>query len=308
MAGNKFMQIMMTGILKIDGFYKPYNRCFKNKNSFDVLNQMIVSEGKCVINKDSQMATQDLMNWLQINQSNLEMTKHVLKRAYKPNDPVFLYADTTGKFQYTSLNIELAKQTETIAKFDIQKYTYDTFKDNADYQNIFYNSYNIYDFCTYIAQIKNNGVGYKYYNTSTGLSNNKLINNSHPLSDLSAKDKDTSDDLAVLTDFGHQQSKNTHKNYYQAIIQNDFFKNNMMGSFVLELNINSLAKPRLMSKTNVVIPSLIGPDQNHVMSGEYLVIGKVHQIAKVNGIYDLKIACVRNGYNNSPNEVSNLVK
>jgi hypothetical protein len=75
---------------------------------------------------------------------------------------------------------------------------------------------------------------------------------------------------------------------------------------MLELNINSLNKNKLMSKLNVTIPSLIGPDQNNIMSGEYIIIGRIHEIAKVNGIYNLRVACVRNGFNKSPFESSNL--
>jgi hypothetical protein len=304
MSGNKFMQIMMIGALKIDGFYKPFNRCFKNKNSFDVLYQMIVKEGGKTLNKDSQMSTQDLMNWLQINQNNLDMVKHVLKRAYKPNDPVFLFADSTGEFNYTSLNIELSKETESISKFNIQKYSYDNFKDDEDYKNLWYNSYNLFNFDSYTNQIKNYGVKYKYYDTNSGLADKKYSDNTHQLSALSSKLKDSLNDYSLYTDFGVNHNENTHDHYYDAIVQNDYLKNNFFGGNIVELNINSVCHPRLMSKTNIDIPSLIGPGSNHVLSGEYLIVGKIHEIHKVNGVYGLRIACARNGNNKSPFETS----
>jgi hypothetical protein len=303
MHGSMFMQIMMVGILKIDDFYSPIkSRSFKLKNSVDVLRQIISFEGKHIF--EASTSTNDLMTWLQVQQNNFDMVKHVLNRSYKPNDCTFLYAydsaksenDTTIKFMYTSLQTQLSKKEFGTARYDIEKYSAEAFNDNIDYNNLWFNSYNIFDFTSYVNRINNYGIKYNYYLPSFGEKNINLNDDSHPLSDLTNKNKNNKNQITDAFNYGYQ-SKNVFENYYKAIAQNKYYKYNFFSS-ILELNINALCKPKLFNKINANVPSLINREGNIALSGEYLIIGITHEIG-VGNIYRKRIACSRNGINSN---------
>ena len=113
MRGNKFMQIMIVGAMTVKNFYSPVQyRSFHNLSSKSVFQQILSAEGGVPVS--APVSTTDTMTWLQ-TASNMEFCKHVLRRSYVANDCMFLYADTTGTFNYTSLKTELEKEIEGIA-------------------------------------------------------------------------------------------------------------------------------------------------------------------------------------------------
>jgi hypothetical protein len=298
MHGTKFTQIMLVGILKVKDFYSPIrSRAFKLRNSIDVLKQIISAEGEHSLDSTG-LFTNDLMTWLQVQCSNLDMVKHILKRAYKPNDCLFLYFDgLKEKFIYTSLQNELAKKEESIAKFDVEKYSAEYFEDQIDYKNLWFNAFNIFSFSTYTNSINNYGIKYNYYSPALGEKDIELRDNTHPMSDLSDKKKENVNQVTDALNFGYL-SGNTFKDYYKAQAQNHYLKQNMFGDYIVELNINSLCKPRIFSKVKVNIPSVVGGGVNEPLSGEYLVAGIVHEFG-VGDIYRKRVALARNGTNKS---------
>jgi hypothetical protein len=307
MAGTKFAQIIIAGALHVDNFYSPiHTRSFSNRNSSDVLKQLLISEGNSKLSIGA--STTDVMTWLQIHISNIDFCKHILKRSYIANDTMFLYADTnsyatstgnadnvTSGFNYTSFKTEVDKNIEGIARYNLVNYSADSFEDAADYKDFWFNTYNVFDFNSYVNKTKNYGVTYSYYDTVNGKQSVKLSDLSHPLSDLSAKDVNSAEQMSHEYDLGYLPVGNVHQNYYKAMVQNDYYKSNFLGGFVLELNINSLGKPRLFSRVNVVIPSMLGTGSNESLSGNYIVAGVVHDLGK--GMqYKKRMALIRNGF------------
>lgn len=145
MRGNKFMQIMIVGVLKVNNFYSPVQyRSFHNMNSKSVFKQIMTEGGRAI---NTPVSTTDTMTWLQ-TESNMEFCKHVLRRSYVANDCMFLYADTTGTFNYTSLKTELEKEIEGIAHNDLEKYSADKFENDSDLKDYWFNTFNITDMNT----------------------------------------------------------------------------------------------------------------------------------------------------------------
>jgi hypothetical protein len=306
MSGTKFTQIIIAGALHVENFYSPiYTRSFNNKNSVTVLKQLLKTEGKS--NLYFSVPTTDVMTWLQINISNIDFCKHILKRSYIANDTMFLYADTssnaastgignvTSGFNYTSFKTEVDKNIEGTARCDLRNYSADAFEDAADYKDFWFNTYNVFDFHAYINKVRNYGVSYNYYDTTSGRIAPEISDTTAPLSDLTAKDKTKAGQMAHNFDLGYFPTGNVHSNYYKALVQNDYLKSNFFGGYILELNINSLGKPRLFSRVNVIIPSMLGPGSNESLSGNYIVAGIVHDLGQ--GMqYKKRMALMRNGF------------
>ena len=297
MHGNQFTQLIIEGALNVTDFYSPIRtRSFSNVNSTSVLSQVLTTEGETTLNFSAQ--TVDVMTWLQIHMSNIDFCKHILKRSFIANDTMFLFADTTGEFTYTSFKTEAAKSIEGIARYDIRNYSADAFENNADYKDYWFNTYNIYDFNGYVNKIRNYGVTYTYYDTSSGIISNTLSDSSHPLTTLTAKSVDGQGQRTHEFDLGYLPVGNVFPHYYDALVQNDYYKHNLFSGSILELNINSLGKPRLFSKVNVILPSLFGPGSNDPLSGSYIVAGVIHEVGR--GIqYRKRMALIRNGFNAS---------
>jgi hypothetical protein len=307
MSGNKYTQIIISGALHVNKFYSPiYTRSFSNKNSATVLKQLLQSEGGATLNTAAQ--TTDVMTWLQIHMSNIDFCKHILKRSYIANDTMFLYADTAGnakstgtsgnvtsRFNYTSFKTEADKNLEGTARYHLFNYGVDKFENDADYKDFWFNTYNVFDFHSYVNKIRNYGVTYTYYDTSSGKRALSLSDSTHPLSDLSAKDVNSVGQRTHEFDLGYLPVGNVYPKYYTAMVQNDYYKSNFLGGYILELNINSLGKPRLFSRVNVIIPSLLGPGSNESLSGNYIVAGLVHDMGR--GMqYKKRMALIRNGF------------
>lgn len=293
-SGGKSTQIIIVGALNVKDFYSPMrSRAFPNKNSKDVLTQILVSDGGSKLT--SSVSTVDVMTWLQIQMPNIEMCKHILKRSYIPNDTMFLFADTTGKFTYTSFETEVKKEVSGIARFDQVKFDADGFEDNADYKDYWFNTYNIYDFNPYVNMMRNYGVTYTYFDTTKGKVSNKITTTAHPLTEFSAKDKTKINSISHDFSLGYLPVGNVHPKYYDGIVQNEYYKHNYMSGFMLELNINSIAKPKLLSVVTVEIPSVLGHGSNDALSGDYLVAGVVHDIGR-GDVYKKRMALIRNGF------------
>lgn len=300
MHGNKYTQMIIVGALNVKDFYSPVqSRSFKNKSSVDVLKQILFAEGGVSL-LSTLTPTVDVMTWLQIQNSNLDFCKHILKRAYLPNDTMFLFANASGEFTYTSFKTEEAKEIEGTARRDLDKYCADGFEDNADYKEYWFNTYNIYDMNPLMNIKRNYGASYTYFDTLTGKKNTKLNDTTHPLTPdgFSSKDKEKKDSISHDFSLGYLPVGNVHPKYYDGIIQNEYLRHNFMSGFLLELNINSISKPRLMGKINVILPSLFAPGANEPLSGEYMVAGIIHDIGR-GDVYKKRVQLMRNGYEKS---------
>lgn len=294
MNGNKCMQMFIVGMLKVKDFYSPVQyRSFRNQPSTAVLRQILTSEGR--IELETKTQTNDTMTWLQTS-SNMDFCKHVLKRSFIANDTMFLFSDTTGKFTYTSYKTESDKPEEGIARFDIDKYSADTFEDAADLKDYWYNTFKMCDVNPYVNATKTYGTAYNYYDTQTGKQLKTLTDNTPDITDLTAKDSNKINTISHRFNCGYLTNGNMHSRYYDALAQNDYYRYNFLSGLTLELNINALSKPRLLSKIKVILPSLLGMGDNEPLGGDYIVAGVMHTAVR-GEMYKKQMVLVRNGFN-----------
>lgn len=303
MHGGRFMQIVIVGILKVNNFYSPIQyRTFHNQNSKSVFKQLITEGGRAL---NSSVETNDTMTWIQTS-SNLNFCKHVLRRSFISNDCMFLYADTSGKFTYTSYKTEAEKKEYGIARYSLEKYSANKFENKIDYIDCWFNTYNIDDNNNLINNIRAYGIINNFYDPKIGKQSTKLNDDTHLLTELSAKDSSKKQTTSQIWNMGYLPSDNVHKRYYDAMTQNDYYRFNWMSGFRIELNINPLSKPKLFSKIKLIIPSILGPGENETLSGDYLIAGIVHDVV-MGDSYKKRIVLIRNGNNVAKHDIAPAV-
>lgn len=291
---NRMQVINIVGYLKCDNMFYLQNRSFSGKRSDEVFKQIASECGLGFVNRYS-INTNDKMNWFQLNKNNFEFLKHVLKRSYLYDDVIMLYADSNSKLIMTSLNREITKKDNIVAKFDVEKYEY-----NADItdKNIYFNSYDVVNMSGYFNKINNYGVTAQYYDMLNPIS--IQYNKFKKMSDLSFINKKYNGKLAYNLNWGMYNNLNIYsEKYYESLIRNEFLISNFFGYSVM-LQINADNDVKLFDKLNVVIPSILSGELNEVLSGMYLVGGIIHNISNGN-IYRKMVSVHRNGNNKSSN-------
>jgi hypothetical protein len=294
---NKISHISLTGIYKTSKtFYPLYNRSFHNKSSQNVLQTITREMGLTFVNVDN-IKTTDNMNWLQINMCNYNMLKHVLDRAYKPNDAIFGYVDINNTFNITSLNSGLNKSDIKYAKYDINKYSA-TILDNKDIDTLWYNSYDIKNIEGYANNQFANGVMFSYFDyDERSIKNNKLLFNDTTVDNNIRSNNDPTINVNYGSLFTKIQQRNVFNKYYESQLLNKYKKWAFFNQSVL-LNINSITDVNLFDKILLSIPSKIDNNINEVYSGEYIVGGIVYILSK-NDIFRKQVSLHRVGTNKS---------
>jgi hypothetical protein len=296
--GNKFLQVKGAGALQIKNLYSPkYNRSFRNKNSLDMF-KLISGESGTAIKIPTGLYTSDLMTWYQIYQNNHNFIKHILKRSFKADDTLFSYFDMAGNMKVASLNTMLSQGITREARYDIEKYGEESFKEKADLDTMWFNSWNISSMSGYLNKTGAYGTEYGYYTGNKGFTNKILSDNKHSLTDQPTKNKDNIGNIAKHISFGYHNDKNVFADYFKAQATNDYLKKNFLSGIMLDMNVNALCPVRIGDMVNVYIPSTLMSGYNTVMSGKYLVFGIIHEVAHKD-VYRKRVILFRNGVNNS---------
>jgi len=297
-SDNRKSILTITGTLKANDMFWIRSRSFPKQNSITVLST-IAEESKITFSNPHNIIPSDNMTWIQNDLSNFKFIKHVLKRAYIPDDVLFFYANSLNKFIVTSLKSEMDRTDIKKSKFDIIKFGNNA-KDNKDPDDtIWFASYNIVNYSNFFNE--NIGYGFKYSYYDLENNNLKTYSNINKITQLSFRNKDFVG-KPVIKNLNNEliESNIYGSEYFESLLRNQFLKNNFFANSIV-LNVNALSKINLMDKIDLSIPSLFKSEQsNEVMSGFYLVMGIQHEITK-GGIYKKKIALGRNGMNKSSN-------
>jgi len=291
MADNRMLLLNIVGYLKVDDMFILKNRRFAGTFSKDVLNQIATETGLEFYNKYN-INTNDQMTWLQVNSSNYNFVKHVLKRSYIANDVVFGYADHTNRFIFTSLNREIDNNNYKVAKFNVKE---SEFKTDSQDNNIYYNAYDVVNLSGHYNKITGYGVKVDYYDLE--IDNSITYNTINKISD-SLK-------TFIKTDTNGTKTKNIiggsfndlnlySDKYYETMGRNEFLINSMFG-FSIAIQIDAEEDINLFDKIQLVLPSLVS-EFNDKYSGFYLVGGIIHTIDN-GGIYRKCLSLHTNGRN-----------
>lgn len=302
LAGNKSNIITLTAYMKYTDLFHPiHNRSFKKKSSIAVLSQ-IANEIGWTVNAKTK-ASSDVMTWLQINQNNYDMIRHVLKRSHISDDILFAYATVGGrirsktfpsKFNIISLKTEVQTDVFKIMRFDLNNAMADFFKEKADEQTLWTNGYKYLNLSGYLNKAQYGyGVTSSYYDLiKMRVASSKV--DYHPYAKISNQshigDYIDSINFGTLTD-------NVNENYYKGMLTNK----NMLGiSFgsLLVAKVNPLGDVNLMDSVNFAVPSINDQSTNTLLGGNYIVGGKTWYASKGSPL-QLEVAMFRNGRNQS---------
>jgi len=307
--------IILTALLKAPEMIYPIKRkIYSSKNSQEVIEEIISqtkSEGFEGLVFESRVTPKDEMNWIQMDQSNYDFLKHLLERAYiNDNDTPFIYTERKGKMVYTSLKKELEKEQELKTfKFNIKSGTLtsqqqkdeeveEDLEDEKDEDGNVYYFYN-WDFKNMGGSVNKKsayGMEFSYYDLTSQV-NRKITTDEHPLTIHSLKEKSVLEKETIVRhiDYGKQDNSNVHENYYLAMTQNKYLRDNFFSSYLM-LWTRPNDDIKLFDLVNVELPSLlpIESNMNEVHSGKYLVGGIIHN-AKKDSIYETRLVLFRNG-------------
>jgi hypothetical protein len=296
---NRITNITITGFLNTTNTFFPlYNRAFHNKSSVDVL-RSIASEMNLTYETSQNLLTNDSMNWLQINQTNDKMIKHILKRSFKSNDTMFCYASINNKLNYKSLAIEANNTQTTNAKLDLRKYSDNVLQDE-DRTTIWFNTYDIKNIEGFANRTAANAQKFSYLDYNTMQVQNQVVNSNIPTLVDDVVNSNTAQSVNY-TNFGllftNVNQRNVFNKYFEAQILNEYIKWGFFNQSIL-ININASKTVNLFDKIMLTLPSLIEENVNDVYSGEYIVGGILHNLSK-NSIYRKQLSLHRAGINRS---------
>lgn len=287
---NRMFQINISGFLKVEDMFIEKTRSFNSSTSVDILRR-IASESELGFRNPRNIISADKMNWIQSSKSNYEFIKHVLKRSNVYNDVLFFYADHKNEFVVTSLNKEIDKKEERIAKFNVSET--ETKTDPRD-NTVYYNAYDILNKNGYVNKTIGYGSSVDYYNTKE----NKCIKYDRfkKMGEMSFVDDKYKGNTVYGVQGGIYNNLNLYgEKYYESFIRNSFLIKNFF-AFSVVIQINSEENINLFDKINLVMPSNITEEFNEIYSGSYLVGGIIHNIQS-GGIYKKMLSLHKNGMN-----------
>jgi hypothetical protein len=276
---NQYNKIKIIGYLYVENMFVPHRTRSFSGNSEDVLKR-ISKESKVDFNNIHNVKSSDKMIWYQ-DSNNFNFINHILKRSYVDKDTIFFYGNVDNNFIYTSLNKEIDKENTFIARYDRGRTENFVMADDEN-DILYYDSYDLLNLTEIYNNISNYGMRYCYYDLN-GNMKNETITSIKKITDLLNKSKDYDGKDCIQSNMGMMSNPNVFKDYFKAINQNIFYKNNLF-SVSMTMNINSSTKVKLFDKINVALPSTFfrGGEINDVYSGVYLVTAITYNVTSGN--------------------------
>lgn len=293
---NTSNTIKLVGYLAVDNMFVPYkNRSFE-KSSIDILSEVAKECGLNFKNPQS-VKSNDKMFWYQ-DDNNFTFIKHVLKRSYVDNDAVFFYTNAQGDTIYTSLNKEMDKEEDFIARYDRNRVD-NVFLDDDETNVMYYNASDILNLTEMYNNMGNYGASFGLYNLK-GETENGIITDVKKFTDLKNRLKEYDGEPTTFNNIGLISNPNVFDQFPKAIIQNFYFKYNLF-SVSISLTINASTDVKLFDKVNLAFNSTLDRDTiNDVYSGHYLVTGITHNVTNSNK-YEKQVILSRCGMNKTDN-------
>lgn len=304
---NRKSIVLVVGYLKVRGMYTLKDKSYPRRNSSDVLAQ-IASDAGLPFTNPHNIVPSDNMTWIQDSQSDMTFVRHVLRRAYMPDDTLFFYANTDSEFVLTSLRSEINEKYFATAKFDVKKYELNVVDTSDIDDTIWFGGYSVVNYSGYVNKTIGYGFEYNYYDLEHPQNNEVRYSDIKALTELSFRNANMVGKAVVKRHSCDYNSANIYgTKYFESMLRNRFLKENFFANSLV-LNVNSLSRVSLMDTIDVHIPSLFTENEsNEVASGFYLVGGIQHEVS-YGGIYKKKLAVGRNGMNKSSDKLDYVVE
>jgi hypothetical protein len=290
------VQIVLTGIMKNKEMFFPIKtRSFPNKSSLDVL-KIIATEMEFTPKID--ITTSDIMTWRQLKQNNYQMIFDVMKRSFKANDTILAGITRNKEFVITSLMTKLKNKTSKKALYDpLLSISLSNEKSKEKTDIIYFNNFSMSNISGMVNKTLGYGVEYTVYDYDK-MSEKKIDSDFHPLTKYSFKNKDNIKKTSKDEGTFFFNKRNMHKNYHDAIVQNNFYSNDFFKNCVI-LHVNPNNSINIMDLLDITFPSFDNKNGvNLPQSGNYFISSIIHQASK-EGYYRMSLVCFRNGINGS---------
>lgn len=296
---NRRSFVTLNGFLKATDMFMLRTRSFAKQNSASVFSS-IANESKISFSNPFNITPSDNMTWIQNSQSNFDFVKHVLRRAYVPDDMLMFYATTSNKFELNSLRSGIGRKDTKKAKFSIENYERNVKDEDDKDDTIWFASYSTVNNSGFFNKKIAYGFEYNYWDLEQSVT--KIYNKIPKITALSFRNADTIKNNKIVEkrkNLDYIEANLYGEHYFESELRNQFLKDNFFANSLV-LNINALSQVFLMDKIYVDIPSMQAEDEsNETMSGFYLVAGVQHEVSN-GGIYKKKVALGRNGMEKSP--------
>lgn len=298
LAGGMTNIVTITAFLKYKDLFHPiHTRSFKKKSSVDVL-KSLANEIGLAVDDTSGIQSSDNMSWLQINQNNFDMIKHVLKRSYLSNDLLLAFAEVDTRFVISSLKTAWDSEVYTIARYDLKNAgaeSLDDYKNDEDKRTLWSNGYRFESIAGYLNRVGGYGLKGSYYNLIGKMDVSSAIDY-HPQTKHSNQNNIGS--FVDSINYG-SLTDNVHTNYFKGQITNKNLINSSFGS-LMTIKINPLMMDQvdMLDIINFSLPSINQKQINGMYGGFYMVVGKTIYASKGHPLQE-ELSVVRNGLNGS---------
>lgn len=290
------VQINLTAIVKNKNMFLPLQtRSFSSKSSLDVLKSIASESGFTPIVRTS---TSDVMTWRQIQQNNYQMIYETMKRSFKPDDAILTGITRNKDFIITSLMTELKNKSTKKTLYDpLQAISLSNEKSKDKKDIIYFNNFSMSNVSGMVNKSIGYGLTYSIYDFDE-VENKSIYSTFHPLTKYSFKNKNNTIKSVKNSGLFYLNLKNMHRNYPNAINQNDFYIKDFFKNCCL-LYVNPNENINLFDKLDITFPSFKNKNGvNQPQSGEWLISGILHECSK-EGYYRMVLVCFRNGLNSS---------
>jgi len=292
-ANNDGVKVTISGYMAGDDVFAPYKYDAILGSSHDVVKKLTNIMGlKFNSNSDST----ESVYWYQ-HSNNYTFLHQVAKKAYIPNDAVFVYGDVTGTMNYISFKTIAALETKYTAKYNVRKMQEEFLKDD-DANILYYDGYHILNTTEIYNNISNYGGVFSYYDMDTYQT--RSLHASYSNTDLLNRNSRYNEEPIFNLFMGVISDKTLQDTIYRGEIQNSVGRYNLFSNSIY-INIRNTSVVALFDKVDLQLQSPL--DVNEIAepySGEYFITSISHSVVKNgNPAYAKRILLCRNGINKS---------
>lgn len=286
MQGN---YIRLNGYLATQkSFIINFKRVFSG-SSDEVLNN-IATEIGLKFNADAKGA--EFNDWYQYG-TNYQFIKHISERAFVPNDGVYVYGDTKGQLNYTTIQTKISKGVRFTAKYSMDRVEN---KIKIEEENtIYFDAFDIINISEIYNNIANYGGTYIYYDLTDNIELD--VRNPHKTTDMYNRKEMYTAENAYYFIMGSINDSSISQTMFHGMLANNTSRYSIFSN-TIAITINSSTPINLFDVIDIKIPSTIerGKGMAEPYSGEYVVLSISNALTK-NTPYSKTIMLGRSGIN-----------
>jgi hypothetical protein len=266
------------------------SKSYKDMTATEVINTLGT---ELEVDVNVKIDSQDKMTWYRLNQSYMEFLNTILSKTnVGDNDAPFIYFDSKGILNFSSLKTALDNDIKITLE---QIPALSDYPINGD-DKIAFSSYSVQDKSGFVNKFGGNKTTYSYYDLED-LKNEEFDTDTvnTGLVELENKTKASEGITSRHIIFG-SLNPSVHPDYFQSQTRNQYIRQTILSSNTI-IPIPANSNIALLDKLYVQVKTAEAKQGvNNVYSGDYLVVGIVHNINKSDN-YSMFLVLARDGQN-----------